>query len=187
MTEEKPQRTQHHFLMGFVPVPRYENLYLVSMDGVFYGVKRRNYLRSDRHGGGYPKITFCKNGKRERRNIHRVLAEVFIKNPENKLQVNHVNGDKGDYRIDNLEWVTPSENMKHAIGVLGINPSQAGRFGKHHNKSKKVKQLSLGGELIKLWDSGMDAVRSCGYQSSSISRCCNGTASHHKGYKWEYV
>jgi len=71
---------------------------------------------------GYQYVTLCKNGKRKNHFIHRLVAQTFISNPQNKEQVNHIDGDKANNRRDNLEWVTPSENIKHAreIGKIRI-------------------------------------------------------------------
>jgi hypothetical protein len=70
---------------------------------------------------GYPKVAITKDGKNLNRNIHRLVALAFIPNPENKPQVNHIDGDKTNNEVDNLEWNTAQENMIHAVktGLFG--------------------------------------------------------------------
>lgn len=63
---------------------------------------------------GYLLIKLCKNGDAKHKSVHRIVAETFIPNPQNKSQVNHINGNKKDNRIENLEWATMSENIRHA-------------------------------------------------------------------------
>lgn len=79
---------------------------------------------------GYMYVDLCKDGKVKKFTVHRLVALNMIPNPENKLQVNHINGDKTDNRVVNLEWNTRSENQKHSIttglrSAKGIKNSQA--------------------------------------------------------------
>lgn len=97
-------------------VAGYEGLYQVSNMG---------RVKSFHHGkvvvfspkcyrNRYPEVYLSNNGRDERVLAHRLVAQTFIPNPEGKEQVNHKNGVKSDNRIENLEWVTGSENMRHA-------------------------------------------------------------------------
>lgn len=67
---------------------------------------------------GYLRVVLCKDGKPKKFFIHRLVATVFIDNPYNKKEVNHINGCKTDNCVDNLEWNTSSENMIHSYRVL---------------------------------------------------------------------
>ena len=82
--------------------------------------------------------------KHKRYRIHRLVAEAFIPNPENKRDVNHINANKHDNRVENLEWLTHSENMKHAykIGLNRISEKQSEAIKKANTKYKKGKPLS---------------------------------------------
>lgn len=103
----------------------YENLYMVSNKGnvkrisSFRGVNkayRNNYnLKPVDNGKGYLRIKLSKDGKSKRIMLHRIIAEAFIKNTKNYKVVNHINGNKYDNSIQNLEWCTQSDNCKHSV------------------------------------------------------------------------
>lgn len=95
----------------------YEGLYQIDTDGNVWsiGYGKELILKQALQNNRYFVVTLCKQKKHKSHTIHRLIAEAFIPNPENKPQVNHINGDKKDNRIENLEWVTASENIRHAF------------------------------------------------------------------------
>lgn len=114
---------------------------------------------------GYLRIKFYdKNGKYRSSVVHRLVAEAFIPNPDNKPQVNHKNGNKADNRVENLEWVTPSENMLHSYRVLGTKPPTPEKVG-----AKKVRCVETG----EVFDSIKHASRKKDVRRVDISACCN--------------
>ena len=91
----------------------FEN-YMIDINGNVYNIKYKRYIKTFDGGDGYLSIRLNKNAKRFKFKVHRLVAITYILNPENKSQVNHINGIKKDNRVENLEWCTPSENMIHA-------------------------------------------------------------------------
>lgn len=112
-TFEKPQEEE----IKWVPIPGFESLYEISEHGLIksIGLKRRKVILKSRiDRAGYYTVRLTRNGKTETHFLHRLIAKAYIPNPENKPWVNHLNGDKKDNSITNLEWSTASENTKHA-------------------------------------------------------------------------
>lgn len=116
----------------------YEDLYAVSDTGLVKGKKYNRVLKPEINKG-YARVSLCKEGKTSKQFIHRLVASHFIPNPGNKPQVNHINGDKLTNTAINLEWVTCSENHKHAyqLGLkdaskccptLGNNKGQTSKY-----------------------------------------------------------
>ena len=110
--------------------------------------------------------------------VHRLVAETFIPNPDNKPQVNHKDGNKLNNNVENLEWATNTENHDHKIST-GLCPKT--------HVPKCVNQFTKDGELIATYKSLYEAGKAVGSNQYGISRAVNGLRHTHKGYIWRYV
>ena len=124
-------------------------------------------------------------GRKKTTKVHRLVAETFIPNPENKPQVNHINGVKTDNRIENLEWVTNSENHLHRYRFLGHKGSMLGKTGKNCPNSKIVLQIK-DGQIIAEFCSITEAMNITKINDSGISACCRGERNTAGGFFWKY-
>lgn len=175
------------------PIDEYEGKYEISSFG---RVKSLNYAKTNKEGilgqckmgTGYLRVDLTK--KTNHKFIHILVANAFIPNPENKPEVNHKKGIKTDNRVHQLEWATKSEQMLHAIHVLGfvpINPPTPLK-GKLNPKSKKIKQIDKNtGEVIKIFDATMDAQRETGISNSAIVAAAKGKYHTAGGFQWAYA
>ena len=163
-------------------VKGYEGLYQVSNTGKVKSLKRHIILKPSLNPKGYLHIVLYKNAKSKAGIIHRLVAEAFIPNLENKPQVNHINGIKTDNNADNLEWCTNGENQKHAF-ALGLQTN----IGNNNPKVRKINQYDLQGNFIKCWNSIYDIEHTLNFSRSSIWRCCTHKYKQSHGYIWRYT
>jgi len=130
---------------------------------------------------GYIKYRLTNSGKTHGYFAHRLVAAAFIPNPYNKPQVNHIDSDRANNNLTNLEWCTNSENLIHSY-----NNGRVKRYlGKLIDGSKAVVQI-LNGINIKIWKSSTEAGITLGLNSASIIKCCNNNKKC-GGYDWKYI
>lgn len=152
-----------------------ETDYSVSTEGV---VRKdtTNYILSQSSQQDYKFVTLLIAGKQKRMRVHRMVAETFLDNPEKKPYVNHINGNRGDNNIENLEWVTPSENTQHAV--------ETGLFVS--GRARPVIQYSLDGMQMATFESASEAARQTGGSQSKITMCCRRQRQTANDYQWRY-
>lgn len=178
--------------MKALQIKNFPNYYITDTGDVYsrnYFTKyriRKMILRKNKKNG-YVYVFLCKKGKKFNKRIHRLVAEAFIPNPENKPQVNHKNGDKSNNRVENLEWATASENMLHAYHFLKniILPSRKGCFGKNNAKSKIILQIKDGNIITEFYGC-QEAQRKTGISFGNISECCRNNRKTAGGFQWKY-
>ena len=188
------------------PIKGYEGLYEVSNLGrvkslertVIYIDGRKKEIKEKilvgRKKKGYLIVMLCKEGNNKNYAIHRLVAEAFIPNPDNKPQIDHINTIVDDNRVENLRWVTPKENSNNSLTrshkskcQLGDKNSMYGKRGSEAPSSRKIVQLTLEGELIKEWNYIKEVTENDNsFNRGRISECCRGKRKTHKGYKWMY-
>ena len=120
--------------------------YLVDKEGNIYSKRFKKKLTPKVNWDGYHRIQIWKDQKCKFVSWHRVVAETWIDNPNNKPYVNHKDGVKSNNHPNNLEWVTQKENLAHAVENGWVNNATRGSLG-------KVNHFSKDGELIKTYDS----------------------------------
>ena len=178
----------------------YEGLYQVSNLGRFKNLNYRNtgkaeLLNPGTNKDGYLQVCLSKNGEYKMCLVHRLIAETFLPNPENKPYINHkIEGKKGkkinmvifneDGTVNKerttIEWVTSKENNDY-----GTRNERVAKANTNGIRSKPVLQLSLTGDLIREWPSVGECGRN-GFNKGAVAACCRGEKPQYKGFRWEY-
>lgn len=154
---------------------------IIRKNGRKYHVKER-ILKDAPEGHGYFQVClYDAKGRNKRLRVHRLVAETFIPNPEDKTQVNHKDEDKTNNHVDNLEWMTCKENNNYGTRTERAGKAIAKALG------KPVAQYSKDEVLIKVWQSTMEVQRQCGFNQSHISAVARGTRKSCGDFVWRYV
>lgn len=156
-----------------------------------HGGRNRMYkeLKFNVTNSGYAQVRLPTDEGYKWFSVHRLVLEAFGGVPApTHWQVNHIDGNKLNNRLANLEWATPSDNAKHAFKVLGrVHPRPAlGKFGASNKSSKKVVQLDEEGNVVLRFDSISETKRH-GFNPANVSAVCRGERNTHKGFKWQFL
>lgn len=184
-------------------IPGYEGLYRVSTLGNVLSV---NYAHSGKpgilvqakNGAGYPTVNLYKNGVLEQCFVHRLVSITFIPNPEGKREVDHIDGNPKNNRVENLRWCTHQENLNNPVSLERF---KKGSTGRRHTKEAREKmsksriglaavpilQISMeDGSVIREFIGTCYAAREYGYDEHKIHRCLRGDTKSAYGYYWRY-
>lgn len=190
------------------PVSSYENLYAVSNDGrvrriAGWGNKNNGYRKATGElklscVKGYMQVSLYKDAVETRYKVHRLVASVFIPNPNNYPQVNHIDGNKANNTVSNLEWVTCSQNVKHAHAI-GIAPNDTPKMRQaRHNvglKTQNILNFNPCKKVIFENEAGTVTFKSCQecarllhLNATYVSKYCkNGKYAKRVGGKFRYA
>lgn len=145
----------------------FEGEYAISNKGNVKNLKSGRILGERYDSMGYKFV----NLKGKEYKVHRLVALAFIPNPNNLPQVNHIDENKKNNNVSNLEWCTALYNINYSS----------------HKRCCKINQLTLDGELVKVWESSMQIERELGYSQGYIIQCCKRKIRSAYGYRWEYA
>ena len=147
----------------------YEGLYAVTSCGKVWSYKNKMFLKPGVYKKGYLYVNLWKDGGFKTKQIHRIVAEAYIPNPDNLPQVNHKDENKANNCLQNLEWCDCKYNNN---------------YGTRNERHKKpILQFTLDGEFIREWPSATDVGK---VANKSINHCLNGRTKSAYGYIWKY-
>ena len=159
-----------------------------------YGKIPARILRVHAHPRGYIYVGLMKDGVRFHFKVHRLVAEAFIPNPENKPCVDHIDTNKSNNTVSNLRWCTIKENMNNPITIEKFKEIHDGSVitdlwnrGKMERNRRRVAQYTKDGELIRVWDAAVNAARELNLCKQTIYECCWGSKKTCGGFKWGYI
>ena len=180
MTPSEEARLKIIESFGFEAITCVSNLgymYGINKDGDIFSVRKMGILSRSKNNLGYEQVylTELHKGRGQWHRLHRLVASHYIPNPHNLSDVNHKNGKKDDNRVDNLEWMSHSDNIMHSYNVLGR--IRTGRGG------KKLLCTTTGKEFPSL----NAACEEYDLKASNVCMCCKGKLKSTKGYSFKYI
>jgi hypothetical protein len=123
---------------------------------------------------GYVRVSLHSDGVGKSLAVHRLVAQHFLPNPDDLPVVNHINGNRSDNRVANLEWVTVAQNNARKVRAAKRGPKRG------------VVQETLDGVVVRTWPAIVDAARALGASRTTIGRCCSGKIKSAGGFRWKY-
>lgn len=177
--------------------------YTIDTNGNIYSKRKKKYLKQTINKYGYCKVKLQKDNYSKIYSVHRLVAEAFISNPENKSFVNHIDCNKQNNKVSNLEWVTAKENTQHAVknglfdnmakinsekmkGSNGLVKYQGYKKANEVTR-KKVAQYDKNNNIIKVYKSLTEASKETGINIVAISYSANGKRKTGGGFVWHFV
>lgn len=153
-------------------IPGYEGLYAATSCGRIWSYKKQRFLKPFGDGHGYLKVDLFKDGIKKHCRVHRLIALTYLPNPENKPCINHIDENKTNNALPNLEWCTHEENNNH---------------GSHNEKLSKAHQKKvICIETQEIFESVKEAAKAVDIDPSNISAACNGKHKTSAGYHWRH-
>lgn len=172
-------------------MPIFNGLYIVSDDGMLFSTRRNKYLKpaTDRYGYFYYVISI--EGVRFTLKAHRLVAEAFIPNPENKPTVNHKNGIRNDNRVSNLEWATYRDQSRDPLTTIKrhklVENTDYRAMGEKRNFGRKKTAVYSGEKLLGIFDSLKCAIEKYPANYGKASMCANGKRKSAGGVRFCYL
>lgn len=158
-------------------IPGYEGWYQVSNLGRVRSMRRISpSIMSPSTYNGYHRVNLSNGGKYTTIHIHRLVAMVFLPNPYNYPQVNHLDGNRQNNNINNLEWCSRSQNQIHAYRVLG----------RARPRCRSVIQMDDNENILNMFESISQASRYCNVSVTTIREAILGKINHAAGFKWRF-
>lgn len=169
-------------------IPAYPNYKVSNLGRVYSACKSGRVLKTGIQSQGYAQVCLCKGGIKSTYRLHILICRAFKGEPPNdSYQVNHKDGNKLNNVATNLEWVTGSDNIKHAYDTGLLTASWNNAYGADHPKSIPIEQYTLDGIKLAAFDSLFEAQKATGIIYTSISKCLHGHYAKAGGYKWKFA
>ena len=155
----------------------YEGLYAITSCGKVWSYRRKKFLKPSISVDGYLRVQLKNKENIKTIEIHRLVAEAYIPNPEGKKTVNHIDEIKSHNYVGNLEWNTIKENANYGTRTQKISKKSKGK--------SRIAQKIYCVELERTFNSQQDAVKELGICISSMSKAVNGLRKTAGGYHWK--
>lgn len=174
----------------------YEGIYQVSNLGRVKNKLTKEIKKQSDNGRGYKSVSLYNKGKGKTKYVHRIVAEVFIENIDNKPEVHHKDSDRSNNCSDNLLWVTSKENNNFSDHLIAMrnNPNWLKQRNSAMAKAREkaivinsYKTKFTKGDFVKVFDSLAEGARELGLDKGGCTRVANGKQKHTHGYHIEYV